>query len=123
MNALDLVLANNNILQYRTGLEDEDGILITAFSLASTRNCRKKKFKLEFYGRPAFAFFFWILELTTTSKSLHATIKSSSDGLGRRKGGSSGSSGEDSCSSCRDGNGAENDGDEKSGELHCCKFG
>lgn len=57
MNALDLILADNNILQYRTGLEDEDGILITAFSLASTRNCRKKKFKLEFYGRPAFAFF------------------------------------------------------------------
>lgn len=65
----------------------------------------------------------WILELTTTSKPLHATVKCSGDGLGRRKGGSSGSSGEDSCCSCRDGNGAENDRDEKSGELHLCKFG
>lgn len=38
MDTLDLVLADNNVLQYSTGLKNEDGVLVTTFGLASARN-------------------------------------------------------------------------------------
>lgn len=47
MDTLDLVLANDDVLQDSARLENEDSVFVTSFSLSSAGNCKSSQIRNE----------------------------------------------------------------------------